>query len=96
MRNDIYPSVGRSVPGPGVKLNAASTSWFLCLGRRRLTRLHNPSNRLSHRYFHPRLGADAGENAVARNREVVPRASWSSTPLRRDDRIEIVTAAAGG
>ena len=34
--------------------------------------------------------------AVARNREVVPRTAWSATPLQVDDRIEIVTAAAGG
>jgi sulfur carrier protein len=34
--------------------------------------------------------------AVARNREVVPRGAWSSTPVELDDRIEIVTAAAGG
>jgi len=34
--------------------------------------------------------------AVARNREVVPRGVWSSTVLEVDDRIEIVTAAAGG
>ena len=34
--------------------------------------------------------------AVARNREVVPRTAWSSTRLELGDRIEIVTAAAGG
>ncbi|HYA68573.1 MAG TPA: sulfur carrier protein ThiS [Acidimicrobiales bacterium] len=34
--------------------------------------------------------------AVARNREVVPRAVWASTVLTGGDRIEIVTAAAGG
>jgi sulfur carrier protein len=34
--------------------------------------------------------------AVARNGEVVPRSAWPSTSLRQDDRVEIVTAAAGG
>ena len=34
--------------------------------------------------------------AVARNREVVPRSEWAATPVVRHDRVEIVTAAAGG
>ena len=34
--------------------------------------------------------------AVARNGEVVPRSSWSDVTLDEGDRIEIVTAAAGG
>jgi sulfur carrier protein len=34
--------------------------------------------------------------AVARNREVVPRSQWASTPLATRDMVEIVTAAAGG
>ena len=34
--------------------------------------------------------------AVARNREVVPRSTWHATSLEPGDRIEIVTAAAGG
>jgi sulfur carrier protein len=34
--------------------------------------------------------------AVARNGEVVPRSAWPSTDLSRHDRVEIVTAAAGG
>jgi sulfur carrier protein len=34
--------------------------------------------------------------AVARNREVVPRSEWSTTPLSARDVVEIVTAAAGG
>ena len=34
--------------------------------------------------------------AVARNREVVPRSRWASTPLAAGDVVEIVTAAAGG
>jgi sulfur carrier protein len=34
--------------------------------------------------------------AVARNGEVVPKSTWTGTRLRAGDRIEIVTAAAGG
>jgi len=34
--------------------------------------------------------------AVARNREVVPRSLWALTALEAGDRLEIVTAAAGG
>jgi sulfur carrier protein len=34
--------------------------------------------------------------AVARNGEVVPKSQWGSTALESDDRVEIVTAAAGG
>ena len=34
--------------------------------------------------------------AVARNGEVVPRSQWDDTRLSDGDRIEIVTAAAGG
>jgi sulfur carrier protein len=34
--------------------------------------------------------------AVARNLQVVPRSAWAATPLHTDDRVEIVTAAAGG
>jgi len=34
--------------------------------------------------------------AVARNREVVPRSEWTTTPLAPRDVVEIVTAAAGG
>jgi sulfur carrier protein len=34
--------------------------------------------------------------AVARNREVVPKSEWSTTPLAASDAVEIVTAAAGG
>ncbi|MHB8439156.1 MAG: sulfur carrier protein ThiS [Acidimicrobiales bacterium] len=34
--------------------------------------------------------------AVALNGDVLPRSSWSDTPLRGGDRVEIVTAAAGG
>jgi sulfur carrier protein len=34
--------------------------------------------------------------AVARNGDVVPRSRWERTPVQDGDRIEIVTAAAGG
>jgi sulfur carrier protein len=34
--------------------------------------------------------------AVARNGEVVPKSTWGQTQLFDDDRIEIVTASAGG
>lgn len=34
--------------------------------------------------------------AVARNGEVIPKSRWSETHLAPGDRIEIVTAAAGG
>jgi sulfur carrier protein len=34
--------------------------------------------------------------AVARNREVVPRSEWAVTAVDGGDRIEIVSAAAGG
>jgi sulfur carrier protein len=34
--------------------------------------------------------------AVARNGDVVPRSTWDRTEVSAGDRIEIVTAAAGG
>jgi sulfur carrier protein len=34
--------------------------------------------------------------AVARNREVVPRSAWATTPLGAGDRVEILSAVAGG
>lgn len=34
--------------------------------------------------------------AVARNGEVVPKSAWGRTTLGSGDRLEIVTAAAGG
>ena len=34
--------------------------------------------------------------AVAIDREVVPRSSWATTPLHEGDRVEVLTAAAGG
>jgi sulfur carrier protein len=45
-------------------------------------------------------GTDAARSgrgiAVAVNREVVPRGSWASTPVRAGDQIEILTATQGG
>ncbi|KAB1988015.1 sulfur carrier protein ThiS [Streptomyces triticiradicis] len=34
--------------------------------------------------------------AAALNETVVPRARWSSTPLREGDRVEVLTAVQGG
>jgi sulfur carrier protein len=34
--------------------------------------------------------------AVARNGDVVPRSAWADTSVEAGDRLEIVTAAAGG
>lgn len=34
--------------------------------------------------------------AVARNGEVVPRSAWPATAVETGDRLEILTAAAGG
>lgn len=34
--------------------------------------------------------------AVAVNQIVVPRSDWAATPLRSDDKIEIITAVQGG
>ncbi|MFJ8627340.1 sulfur carrier protein ThiS [Kitasatospora sp. NPDC093550] len=34
--------------------------------------------------------------AAALNEAVVPRSSWSGTPLRTGDRVEILTAVQGG
>lgn len=42
-------------------------------------------------------GGQAGRGvAVAVNGSVVPRSAWSQTVLRDSDRIEILTAVAGG
>jgi len=43
-----------------------------------------------------RLGGAGAGIAVARNDEVVPRSAWASTSLAERDRVEIVSAAAGG
>lgn len=44
------------------------------------------------------LGADPDERgvAVAVDGVVVPRSAWSGTPLRADQRVEVVRATAGG
>lgn len=34
--------------------------------------------------------------AVAVNEQVVPASRWSATPLRDEDRVEVLTAAQGG
>ncbi len=43
-----------------------------------------------------RLCASPEGIAVARNGEVVPKSAWADTTLRLGDRLEILTAAAGG
>lgn len=43
-----------------------------------------------------RCGGSTRGIAVARNGEVVPRSMWNSEKLVAGDRIEILTAAAGG
>ena len=42
------------------------------------------------------LGAGGSGVAVAVNDEVVPRGEWERTPLRDDDRVEVLTAVQGG
>lgn len=44
------------------------------------------------------LGHDPSGRGVAAavNGEVIPRASWGSTPVGADDRVEILTAIGGG
>ena len=43
------------------------------------------------------VGQDTGRGiAVALNGTVVPRSEWATTQLESDDRIEILTAVAGG
>ena len=42
------------------------------------------------------LGLDGKTIAVERNREIVPRATYSETPLTDGDQIEIVTIVGGG
>ncbi|MFM7245967.1 MAG: sulfur carrier protein ThiS [Actinomycetota bacterium] len=44
------------------------------------------------------LGADPDERgvAVAVDGAVVPRSAWKETPLRADQRVEVVRATAGG
>ena len=43
-----------------------------------------------------RLTALSEGIAVAVNREIVPRSTWTRTTLAEGDRIEVVTAAPGG
>lgn len=42
------------------------------------------------------LGLETRGVAIARNGDVVPRSQWGEVRLTEGDRIEIVTAAAGG
>jgi sulfur carrier protein len=42
------------------------------------------------------MGIDQRGIAVARNGDVVPRSTWDEVRVLEGDRIEIVTAAAGG
>ncbi len=42
------------------------------------------------------LGMQGGRVAVELNREIVPRARWSATPLSDGDRLEIVHFVGGG
>ena len=42
------------------------------------------------------LGMKADRVAVELNREIVPRARWSETPLHDGDRLEIVHFVGGG
>ncbi|AYY11634.1 sulfur carrier protein ThiS [Actinobacteria bacterium YIM 96077] len=39
---------------------------------------------------------ERGGIAVAVNNDVIPRGSWSTTPVRAGDRVEILTATQGG
>ena len=43
-----------------------------------------------------RPGATGRGIAVAVNGTVVPRSSWSDTSLEPDDKVEVLTAVAGG
>jgi len=43
-----------------------------------------------------RLSSSPDGIAVARNGDVVPRSQWSTTIVHGGDRLEILTAAAGG
>ncbi len=42
------------------------------------------------------LGMKGDRVAVELNREIVPRASWSATALKDNDRLEIVHFVGGG
>ena len=43
-----------------------------------------------------RLGMKPDRLAIELNRDIVPRASWASTPLHDGDRLEIVHFVGGG
>ncbi len=43
-----------------------------------------------------RLGMKPDRLAIELNREIIPRATWPSTPLREGDRLEIVHFVGGG
>jgi sulfur carrier protein len=42
------------------------------------------------------LGLPADRVAVERNREVVKRSGWSTTPIEEGDRLEVVQMVGGG
>lgn len=42
------------------------------------------------------LAMPAGHIAVELNRQIIPRARWSATPLSEGDRLEIVHFVGGG
>jgi sulfur carrier protein len=42
------------------------------------------------------LGLNAGRVAIERNREILPRAGWETTPVEPGDRYEIVQFVGGG
>jgi sulfur carrier protein len=44
----------------------------------------------------PAVSDRASGIAVAVNSELVPRSTWSSTPLADGDRVDVVTAVQGG
>jgi thiamine biosynthesis protein ThiS len=46
--------------------------------------------------FLAQLGLDPAKVAVERNREIVPRSTYSELILEPDDRLEIVTFVGGG
>lgn len=42
------------------------------------------------------LGVETRQVAVERNREIVPKPDYATTPLAQDDAVEIVTFVGGG
>jgi len=42
------------------------------------------------------LGLSTGRVAIERNRDILPRAQWSGTPVAPGDRYEIVQLVGGG